>query len=131
MLRRRRSGPLPYVGQPPTTNPILPVDDLDAAAEFNTRLGLEVFRYADDYAWVKHCGWEWVHLRVVDAVEGNQASASWHVSNVDAWWTAMREASGGEIELPEPEDMPWGQREFAITDPSGNVVRIGSPSGGR
>lgn len=128
MLRRRKPGALPVVRQPPTTNPILPVDDIDAAAEFYTRLGLEVFRYDDGYAWVKHSGWEWAHLRRVESVVGNESSAYWHVSDVDAWWSAMRESSGGGIALPEPADMPWGQREFAITDPSGNVVRIGQPS---
>ena len=131
MLRRRKPGELPVVRQPPTTNPILPVDDLDAAAEFYTRLGLEVYRYDDDYAWVKHSGWEWAHLRRVDRVDGNESGAYWHVANADDWWAAMREASSGEIELPEPQDMPWGQREYVITDPSGNVVRIGSPADGR
>lgn len=128
MLRRRKPGALPVVRQPPTTNPILPVDDIDAAADFYTRLGLDVFRYDDGYAWVRHCGWEWAHLRLVESVVGNEASAYWHVTDVDAWRSAMQACAGDDIVVPEPVDTPWGQREFAITDPSGNVIRIGQPS---
>jgi uncharacterized glyoxalase superfamily protein PhnB len=27
------------------------------------------------------------------------------------------------------KDTPWGMREFAVVDPSGNLLRIGTPSG--
>jgi hypothetical protein len=27
--------------------------------------------------------------------------------------------------LAEPNDEPWGMREFTLTDPSGNLVRVG------
>jgi catechol 2,3-dioxygenase-like lactoylglutathione lyase family enzyme len=34
------------------------------------------------------------------------------------------------LELPEvhpPRDTPWGMREFFVVDPSGNLLRIGTP----
>jgi len=32
-------------------------------------------------------------------------------------------ASGADI-VQEPTDQPWGQRDCAVRDPSGNLVRI-------
>jgi uncharacterized glyoxalase superfamily protein PhnB len=26
-----------------------------------------------------------------------------------------------------PEDKPWGMREFAVVDPDGSLLRIGTP----
>jgi catechol 2,3-dioxygenase-like lactoylglutathione lyase family enzyme len=35
-------------------------------------------------------------------------------------------AAGAEI-VQEPTDQPWGTRDFAVRDPSGNMVRIDQP----
>jgi catechol 2,3-dioxygenase-like lactoylglutathione lyase family enzyme len=35
-------------------------------------------------------------------------------------------ASGAEI-VQEPTEQPWGTRDFAVRDPSGNMVRIDQP----
>lgn len=35
-------------------------------------------------------------------------------------------ADGAEI-VQEPTDQPWGTRDFAVRDPSGNMVRIDQP----
>lgn len=42
--------------------------------------------------------------------------------NVDATFERVR-ASGAEV-LQEPIDQPWGPRDCAFRDPSGNTVRI-------
>lgn len=34
--------------------------------------------------------------------------------------------AGAEI-VQEPTDQPWGTRDFAVRDPSGNLVRIDQP----
>jgi uncharacterized glyoxalase superfamily protein PhnB len=36
------------------------------------------------------------------------------------------DASGAEI-VQEPTDQPWGTRDFAVRDPSGNLIRIDQP----
>lgn len=128
LLRKGHDGgPLPYVRHRPTTNPILPVADMAEAIAFYERLGFEVHAYDPGYAWVKHCSWEWLHLRAVDSVEGNRASAYLHVTDAEAWRAGFVEASAGGIELAELADMPWGKREFSFVDPAGNLVRVGSP----
>lgn len=39
---------------------------------------------------------------------------------------AKVQASGAEI-VQEPTTQPWGTRDFAVRDPSGNLVRIDQP----
>jgi catechol 2,3-dioxygenase-like lactoylglutathione lyase family enzyme len=48
--------------------------------------------------------------------------------DLDAAFERVR-ASGAEI-VQEPTDQPWGTRDFAVRDPSGNLVRIDQPPSG-
>lgn len=48
-----------------------------------------------------------------------------HSDNLDATFEKVR-GSGAEI-VSEPADQPWGTRDFAVRDPSGNLVRIDQP----
>jgi catechol 2,3-dioxygenase-like lactoylglutathione lyase family enzyme len=50
-----------------------------------------------------------------------------HTDNLDATFETVRD-SGAEI-VQEPADQPWGTRDFAVRDPSGNLVRIDQPPG--
>ena len=43
-------------------------------------------------------------------------------NDLDALFEKVR-ASGAEV-LQEPMDQPWGPRDCAFRDPSGNLVRI-------
>jgi catechol 2,3-dioxygenase-like lactoylglutathione lyase family enzyme len=47
--------------------------------------------------------------------------------DVDASFEKVREA-GAEI-VQEPTEQFWGTRDFAVRDPSGNLVRIDQPPG--
>ena len=48
-----------------------------------------------------------------------------HSDDLDAAFEKLREA-GAEI-VQEPTDQPWGTRDFAVRDPSGNLLRIDQP----
>lgn len=48
-----------------------------------------------------------------------------HADDLDAAFEQVR-AAGAEI-VQEPTDQPWGTRDFAVRDPSGNMVRIDQP----
>jgi catechol 2,3-dioxygenase-like lactoylglutathione lyase family enzyme len=48
-----------------------------------------------------------------------------HSDDLDATFEKLR-ASGAEI-VQEPTDQPWGTRDLAVRDPSGNMVRIDQP----
>jgi catechol 2,3-dioxygenase-like lactoylglutathione lyase family enzyme len=65
-----------------------------------------------------------------DAVSGLVAKGAlngvhFHTDNVDATFEQVR-AAGAEI-VQEPTDQFWGTRDFAVRDPSGNLVRIDQP----
>jgi catechol 2,3-dioxygenase-like lactoylglutathione lyase family enzyme len=48
-----------------------------------------------------------------------------HSDDLDATFEKLR-AAGAEI-VEEPKDQPWGVRDCAVRDPSGNLVRIDQP----
>ncbi len=48
-----------------------------------------------------------------------------HTDDLDATFEKLR-TSGAEI-VQEPTEQPWGTRDCAVRDPSGNLVRIDQP----
>jgi catechol 2,3-dioxygenase-like lactoylglutathione lyase family enzyme len=48
-----------------------------------------------------------------------------HTDDLDASFAKVRD-SGAEI-VSEPAEQPWGTRDFAVRDPSGNLIRIDQP----
>jgi catechol 2,3-dioxygenase-like lactoylglutathione lyase family enzyme len=48
-----------------------------------------------------------------------------HTDDLDDTFERVR-AAGAEI-VQEPTDQPWGTRDFAVRDPSGNLLRIDQP----
>jgi catechol 2,3-dioxygenase-like lactoylglutathione lyase family enzyme len=48
-----------------------------------------------------------------------------NTDDLDAAFVKVRDA-GAEI-VQEPTEQPWGTRDFAVRDPSGNLVRIDQP----
>jgi catechol 2,3-dioxygenase-like lactoylglutathione lyase family enzyme len=54
--------------------------------------------------------------------KGSLQAAVFTAENLDATFEKLRE-SGAEV-LQEPADQPWGARDCAFRDPSGNLVRI-------
>jgi catechol 2,3-dioxygenase-like lactoylglutathione lyase family enzyme len=54
--------------------------------------------------------------------QGSLQAAIFRADDLDATFERVR-ASGAEV-LQEPADQPWGVRDCALRDPSGNMVRI-------
>ena len=48
--------------------------------------------------------------------------------DLDATFEKVR-AAGADI-VQEPTDQPWGTRDFAVRDPSGNLIRVDQPPAG-
>jgi uncharacterized glyoxalase superfamily protein PhnB len=48
-----------------------------------------------------------------------------HSDDLDATFEQLK-AAGAEI-VQDPTDQPWGTRDLAVRDPSGNLVRIDQP----
>jgi len=53
---------------------------------------------------------------------GSLRGAIFRTSDLDTTFERVR-ASGAEV-LQEPTDQPWGVRDCAFRDPSGNMIRI-------
>jgi catechol 2,3-dioxygenase-like lactoylglutathione lyase family enzyme len=59
-------------------------------------------------------------------VRGTFQAAIFRSDDLDTAFEKVR-ASGAEI-LEEPTQQPWGVRDFAVRDPSGNLVRVQAAS---
>jgi predicted enzyme related to lactoylglutathione lyase len=120
----------------------IPVHDPDAALGFyRDALGLEV---QND---VKSDGFRWVTVGAPEqdvaivlfqphgglsqaegdallslVTQGSLQVAIFSSDDLDATFETVR-ASGAEV-LQEPASQPWGARDCAVRDPSGNMVRI-------
>ncbi len=120
----------------------IPVHDPDAALAFyRDALGLEVRNdvASGEFRWVT-VGAPGQDLDVVlfpprgglsqtegDALltlvtQGSLQAAIFRTDDLDATFEQVQ-ASGAEV-LQEPVSQPWGARDCAFRDPSGNVVRI-------
>jgi catechol 2,3-dioxygenase-like lactoylglutathione lyase family enzyme len=70
----------------------------------------------------------------VDAIAGLVAKGAvngvhFHTDDLDRTFERLV-ASGAEI-VSEPTEQPWGARDCAVRDPSGNLLRIEQPPAGR
>jgi catechol 2,3-dioxygenase-like lactoylglutathione lyase family enzyme len=116
------------------TIPILASRDVDETAAFYLRLGFEVVARYDDF------GGPYLLLRrdevelhfVEDAdVDPARNDGACYLRVVDAQGIYDEWARLALDAVRPIGDKPWGMREFAVVDPSGNLLRIGTPLSGR
>ena len=55
--------------------------------------------------------------------QGSLQAAIFSTDDLDATFERVRASGSAEI-LQEPASQPWGARDCAVRDPSGNLVRI-------
>jgi catechol 2,3-dioxygenase-like lactoylglutathione lyase family enzyme len=113
--------------------PILPARDLEETRAFYERLGFQAAGWwpteFGGYAILRR-GDLSMHFFLFKDIspDQNYAQCYWRVKEVDALYTEFHGAGlprCGTPRLEPVEDAPWGMREFSITDPNGNLVRIG------
>jgi len=105
---------------------IVPSSDVDASEAFYRRLGFRVESDYGDYRILADGrGWH-LHLTKVEGwprnVEDNPFGLYLYVDDVDAVAERVSELI---IEQGSPNRKPWGTYEFAVSDPSGTLVRVG------
>lgn len=95
------------------------------AREFWTRAGVEVELFDAGYAFLLVGGAEVAHLAMHPELDvaANAMAGYVHVGDPDVWH-ARWQAAG--LPVTELTAEPWGMTEFAMTDPSGNVLRVGA-----
>ena len=112
------------------STPTLPVVELSDAVAFYERAGFGVRVYEEDeaepgagFAFVDFEGQSVFDLDVTEIDPArNGAGCYLIVDDADAWHARMT-ADG--LPVSPIGDRPWGMREFTLTDPFGNQVRIG------
>lgn len=110
--------------------PALPSLDLDVSILFYQALGFTLAaRYdTENYAIVYRDGAE-LHLWLTqDRHVAENSGCYLHVDDADVLWREWRNRDIPRLSMPE--DKAWGQREFHVLDPSGNLIRVGSAKTG-
>ena len=121
------------------------VDDPDVALAFyRDALGLELRNDVarEDFRWITvgAASQPGVAIVLTNYLNGSPADSDalaalvakgalngvhFQTDDLDGVFEKLR-ASGAEI-VQEPTEQPWGTRDFAVRDPSGNLVRIDQP----
>jgi catechol 2,3-dioxygenase-like lactoylglutathione lyase family enzyme len=115
--------------RPEGPEPILPALDVARTRAFYELLGFTAGYFDNRYEILRR-GYLVVHLEQNhDLVpERNTFSCYWRVADADRLFqefAALGLPSTGLPRLTEPQDEPWGMREFTLKDPSGNLIRVG------
>ena len=120
-------------GEPGIAIPILPARDLHETRSFYERLGFRVTGWWPQefggYAivWKGDITMHFFAFKEVDPAK-NYAQCYWRVKDVDALYAECKSAfadRSGTGAITKLEDKDWGMREFAISDPNGNLIRVG------
>ena len=120
--------------EPGISIPILPARDLAETRAFYERLGFTATGWWPDtfggYAIVRRgdLAMHFFAFHDLSPLE-NYAGCYWNVNDADALHEEFQKASlprSGSPRLVAIENKPWGMREFAIVDPNGNLIRIGT-----
>lgn len=106
------------------TTPTLPVADMAETVEFWEAAGFDVNRYDDGFAFVS---FDEQSVFDLDLVEGFDPAANcagcYIITEQTEAWHARFAAAG--MTVTSIGDTPWGMREFTLTDPNNNRIRIG------
>ena len=114
------------------TIPILAAQDIGETVEFYGKLGFEVVRLYEDF------GPSYLLLRRDDVefhfvhspgTDPQESHGGCYLRLEDAQAVYDEWEPLGLPEVHPPLDTPWGMREFFVIDPSGNLIRIGTPLG--
>lgn len=111
--------------------PVMPSADLGRTADYYLVLGFEVVERHDEYL-VLHSGGVELHFIGGPSAVGEpagmpgsgKAPVFLYVRDAAALWKRLHDT--GAAGVGPIEDQPHGLREFVLSDPDGNKVRVGS-----
>lgn len=109
------------------STPTLPAIDMPATIAFYESAGFDVESYDGGFAFVQFEDdrvFDLDHAPDINSAR-NGAGCFLTVPDSDAWHARL---AGAGLPVTPIEDKPWGMREFTLTDPNVNHVRIGSGS---
>jgi catechol 2,3-dioxygenase-like lactoylglutathione lyase family enzyme len=104
----------------------VPAKDFDLSKRFYQDLGFTVAWSSDGLAYVRHGNTSFLLQEFPEGIDNFMMHLL--VQDVDAWWSHVQaqDIVGKYGVMIEPvSDKPWGLRDFAISDPSYVLWRIG------
>ena len=109
--------------------PTLPVADMAETVAFWESAGFDVNRYDDGFAFVSFDEQSVFDLDLVEGFDPAANCAGCYIitNNTEDW---HRHSTVAGMTGTSIGGMPWGLREFAVTDPNGNRMRIGRSTPG-
>ena len=112
------------------TIPILAARDIAETIDFYGKLGFGVVRLYDafgpPYLLLRRDDVE-LHFVHSPETDPEESDAGCYLRIEDAQAVYDEWAPLALAEVHPPLDTPWGMREFFVVDPSGNLLRIGTP----
>lgn len=104
--------------------PTLPVKVMGETIAFYETAGFDVESYDSGFAFVRYADVSVFDLELNERIDPANNGAGCYIitGNPDEWHTRLTAAG---FPVTPIEDRPWGMREFTLTDPSGNHLRIG------
>lgn len=105
----------------------VPSRDFKESKDFYHALGFEIPWSSEDLAYVRHGETSFLLQSFYEPAHTSNFQMHLLVENVDDWHAHVR--SSGVLDrfgvaVGEPEDRPWGMRDFTLFDPSGVLWRI-------
>jgi catechol 2,3-dioxygenase-like lactoylglutathione lyase family enzyme len=104
----------------------VPAKNFDLSKKFYRDLGFTVTWSSDGLAYIRHGNASFLLQAFPDGIDNFMMHLL--VQNVDAWWSHVQDqdivAKYG-VMIEPVSDKPWGLRDFAISDPSHVLWRIG------
>lgn len=105
----------------------VPARDFALSKRFYQALGFSIPWSSDDLAYVHHGESSFLLQRFFVQEHSDNFQMHLLVENVDDWWqhvASQRIAEEFGVQVGEPENRPWGMRDFTLVDPSGVLWRI-------
>ena len=107
--------------------PFVPAMDLEKSKQFYRALGFEIPWSSDDLAYVRYGTTSFLLQAFDDLSFTKNYQMHLLVDNVDDWHAHIlgtEVVRRFDVKVGEPEDRPWGMRDFTLIDPSGVLWRI-------
>jgi hypothetical protein len=101
--------------------PVLATDDVPASTAFWSSAGFELEHFAQDFVIAQRFGLE-LHLVRANRYERPGGGCYLHLASVDEVHAEWKAAG---LPVSEVRDEPHGMREFSVTDPGRNHIRVG------
>jgi catechol 2,3-dioxygenase-like lactoylglutathione lyase family enzyme len=106
----------------------VPAKDFELSKTFYRELGFEVAWSSEDLAYLRHGNTSFLLQKFYEAKHAGDFMMHLLVEDVDSWWSHVESCQLVKkygVMIEPISDKPWGLRDFAISDPTGVLWRIG------